>query len=259
MNSKKINKFNITKLSLTVSDEASLANLVSLHGHACWSHTSKELPLTQAERDLICKFKSNLKNYLYKVGQGRFCCFCAAELDDHNATFDLEHLIAKVNKPSVVFHLQNLALSCKTCNSAKGITSVLVFPLINEFDQVYLDSSHYLIVNPHLDVWTDYLRIDSYRRVLPVYKNFVGKGAQTIRICGVDRKNAMRLADHFDFLATDDKKYDDWVTFYVTLCSQRNELKKTKYRKFLKSLLGLPADPAADELRNILAPVIAGT
>lgn len=235
-----------------------LAKLSLLHGHACWSDTKKILPMTQAERDLIDSFKSKLKNYLYKVAQGRFCCFCAAELDFHKASFDLEHLIAKVNKRSVVFHLQNLALSCKTCNSAKGIKRVLVLPLKNDTDQVYQDSAHYLIVHPHLDLWTDYLHIDLYGRVLPIDRNWYGKGAQTIRICAVDVKNAMRLADWFDFLKTDDKKYDDWVNFYVTLCSQRDELKKTKYKKFLNTLLGLPADPAADELRKILSPFITG-
>lgn len=255
-NCKQIKKFDIASLSLTSKDQELLAKLASLHGPACWSQKVVDLPLTQLERDLIGNFKSNLKSYLYKVGQGRYCCFCAAELDPHQATFDLEHLIAKAEKPSVVFHLQNLALSCKTCNVNKGKSRVLLFPLREDIDHVYLDSSLYLIVHPHLDNWTDHLLIDSYGRILPKENNFMGKGAKTIQICGVDKKNAMRLADWFDIFDEDTEKYDDWVAFYVALCSQDDEKRKVKYKNFLKNLLALPSDPAADRLRCILEPII---
>lgn len=253
---KKIDSFDIAIIGLTANDEEALAALAVTYGHACWSHANEKLPLTVAERSLIGKFKSGLKDQLYKVSQGRFCCFCANKLDDHQATFDLEHLIGKTTGPKVVFNIKNLALSCKTCNGAKGSGRVVVFPLDEELDNVFLESSDYLIVHPHLDIWSDNLQIDNYGRIFPIGDQIFGKGALTIRLYGIEKKNAMQLADHFGFLATDVQSYDDWVSFYVILCSQKDDKKKTKYKRFLNKILTLPQDPAATELKKVLSPLL---
>ncbi|KAB0325498.1 hypothetical protein LSO07_18065 [Janthinobacterium sp. PLB04] len=140
----------------------------------------------------ITDFREETKNHYY-FAQLRACCYCSIELVSHQGTFDAEHIIDKNMFPQFMFDFSNLAVSCKTCNGAKSNASVLaslVAPL-----SVPLASDDYIIVHPHIDEWDYYFFYDSIGRIVAKIKN--GKAENTIRICGINYRNAARLADHF--------------------------------------------------------------
>ena len=66
----------------------------------------------------VLSFKTALKDGLRAIHQGR-CCYCRRMLTDPTST-DLEHFIEKATYPWLAFEIQNLALSCHTCNSMKN-------------------------------------------------------------------------------------------------------------------------------------------
>lgn len=66
----------------------------------------------------VVNFKKALKKELRTIQKGR-CCYCRRMLSDPMTT-DLEHFIEKAVYPWLTFETQNLALSCRTCNSKKN-------------------------------------------------------------------------------------------------------------------------------------------
>lgn len=76
-------------------------------------------PLTWTSKaNSVVVFKSSLKDKLRQVQLGR-CCYCRRMLGD-SITIDLEHFIEKAAHPTFTFAIQNLALSCRTCNGKKN-------------------------------------------------------------------------------------------------------------------------------------------
>ncbi|MDX5405678.1 MAG: hypothetical protein LPK11_01375 [Chromatiaceae bacterium] len=71
-----------------------------------------------SQRDVVLKFKSDLKIKLREVQCGR-CCFCRRQLFDDYATH-LEHFVEKSLYTMFSFEIRNLALSCGTCNGQKN-------------------------------------------------------------------------------------------------------------------------------------------
>ncbi len=69
---------------------------------------------------VVVNFKTALKDALRATQQGR-CCYCRRALSDPMTT-DLEHFVEKTVHPWLAFEIQNLALSCRTCNSKKNET-----------------------------------------------------------------------------------------------------------------------------------------
>lgn len=75
-------------------------------------------------------------------------------------------------------------------------------------------------------------------------------------ICGINRKNGMRLADHFDFLSPDLDERADWLDFYHILADMDEGKRKTKFKKFAKKLLAFETDPAAEDLFKLVKPLL---
>lgn len=214
-----IASFTPERIPFSEVEYVTLLQLAKKYSSDAWNPTYESM--SGNEKKLVEDFKIALKNYLYKVGQGRYCCFCGSELSSHNGAKDLEHILAKNKKINLVFALNNLALACKDCNTPKGEKKVTV-PAIDESknDKVFLGTSDYVLVHPHIDKWDEHLHLDEYRRVLPNDERPDSKGSKTIEICAIYRKNAMRLADHFVWFGTDVQRYDDWVDFYSMVHTQ---------------------------------------
>jgi hypothetical protein len=141
---------------------------------------------------LIATFRAELKRYYY-FRQRRLCCYCSKTLDEHQATYDAEHILDKDMHPQFMFEPENLAAACKTCNGAKSNKCVL--GTIVALVAIPAESDCYVIVHPHLDEWQDHLAYDGIGRVLPKVDS--SKGTMTIEICGINYLNSARLADHF--------------------------------------------------------------
>jgi uncharacterized protein (TIGR02646 family) len=67
---------------------------------------------------VVLQFKTAIKRDLREAQVGR-CCYCRRVLFDDIATH-IEHFIEKAQYAEFTFEIQNLALSCGTCNTQKN-------------------------------------------------------------------------------------------------------------------------------------------
>lgn len=252
----KIKQFGHLDAKLTDNDIAELATIAAIYGAKAWGKDKEESPLNAKELKLVNTFRKKVKHYLFHVAQGARCCFCGYDIDENKGSHDLEHLIAKDGKTTLVFNLKNLALSCRSCNGPKFNKKTTVGPICPNSDKFHHTGCSYLIIHPHLDEWKDHLKYDKYDRVVSKNKAKYSKGQQTILICGINRKNGMRLADHFDFLSSDIDEKERWLEFYQVLADKDESKKKTKFKKFANTLLNLQTDPAAPELLKLIRPLL---
>ncbi len=234
-----------------------LRELAKQHKNLAWDLGDKS-NLKDSEKALVRKFKKLVKDHLYHSGQRNFCCYCGSELSDHQASYDLEHCISKNGMASLVFEFRNLALSCKPCNGGKHAERIRVFPLDDYADSVSEGSDKYRTVHPHFDKWSEHLAFDEYKRVVAIDGLGLTKGRLTIKLFGIEKKNATALANHFDMFRSDASSRKDWIDFYRTFKSEDVKEKKQKYKSFLEKLVSLPGDPAADELRRVLGLTVDG-
>lgn len=241
-----------TNLEFNISDNEFdvLKKLAQAHSQNIWGQSNASLKISDEELHLIAKFKASIKDYLFAIAQGRYCCYCGYTLEMHKATYDLEHIICKDGKRNIIFHINNLALSCKSCNTSKSTKKITIPGLDENEDLVFELSEDYIIVHPHFDDWDNHLLIDKYDRVLP--KENSEKGELTIKTCGISKKNAMSLADHFDVLRQSPEFYKNWIDFYIIFKSEEESLKRRNYKKFLLNLLSMESDPAGKELIDLL-------
>jgi uncharacterized protein (TIGR02646 family) len=73
----------------------------------------------ESKAGVVTAFKKGIKDAL-RASQKARCCFCRRPLaaDDYGA--HLEHFIEKAEHPQFTFEVQNISLSCGTCNSQKN-------------------------------------------------------------------------------------------------------------------------------------------
>lgn len=153
-------------------------------------------------------FKAALKSDLRTLQKGR-CCFCRRILFDDYATH-LEHFIEKAQYAQYTFEIQNLALSCGTCNIQKNAQSrsLLAYlrmranrggkaigarcqTLVSELppgSPLPLTAASYRWVHPYFDDYSDNIRIERGW----IFVGRTVKGVRTIR--GV-RLNALALVE----------------------------------------------------------------
>lgn len=147
------------------------------------------------QKEALAAFKSEVKAH-YRSVQLRRCCYCSIELHSNHKTFDLEHVLSQINYPGFMFELLNLAAACTTCNGSKGKKHVLAIDAAEEQPiQLPIASEDYAILHPHFDNWQDHLTFDKFSRIIE--KDGSQKGRQTIKVCGIEKLNAARIADRF--------------------------------------------------------------
>lgn len=144
----------------------------------------------------VATFREEIKTHYY-YAQLRCCCYCSIEFVDHHGSFDAEHIMHKDSYPQFMFEFTNLAVSCKTCNGAKNASEVLTSTIVPL--SVPSNSADYLIVHPHLDEWQAHFVYDSIGRIAAKTEKKIKdpKAENTIKICGINYRNAARLSDHF--------------------------------------------------------------
>ncbi|WP_063339996.1 MULTISPECIES: HNH endonuclease [unclassified Marinomonas] len=127
--------------------------------------------------------KKKIKKYYLKI-QNYTCCYCKQTIIvDHGGSWDIEHIISKSVKEEFMFTPENLALSCKDCNTIKGAKNVLKNPNRKTFPDL---SSDYIIVHPHFDHYFEHI---SWLEKSMIYypKENNAKGVNTIEVCRLDR------------------------------------------------------------------------
>lgn len=197
----------------------------ALTEHSYWS--TKDA----ADQKLIKKFKAEVKEY-YWYQQLRRCCYCSIELSKPQNTYDAEHIIDKGQHPQFMFDTRNLAAACKPCNNTKDQNWVLASADVPA--DIPANSEDYSILHPHLDEWDDHFVYDGFNRVIPKPDT---KGAETLRVCGIHKLNAARLADHFIGVNKVAEKF--LTTFYEESSIEKKWL-KLKLLRDLASQYDLP-------------------
>lgn len=72
------------------------------------------------QTNVVKNFKRRYKRFL-RVAQRGVCCYCLRPLGD-DGDVDLEHILEKSIAPQLAFTMENLALSCRSCNNKKEAT-----------------------------------------------------------------------------------------------------------------------------------------
>ncbi|MCL0006005.1 HNH endonuclease [Providencia rettgeri] len=133
------------------------------------------------EDDSVTDIKLRLKKH-YIMEQKQKCAYCKVELHtNHGMVWDTEHIIDKDSFPQWTFEPLNLCVSCKDCNQAKGIKTVLKSGFYKKFPS---KDANYCIVHAHFDNYVDHIEA-----AVPgvTYRYKTEKGRRTIEICGLLR------------------------------------------------------------------------
>lgn len=145
------------------------------------------------EKEEYKDLKTHIKNH-YKDEQNFTCCYCHQKIKvDHNATWDIEHIIPRSLKPTFMFEPQNLCISCKDCNVSKHATNVLKNQNLKKFPT---KADQYLIVHPHFHKYEEHIEIVVEG---DLYRPLSDEGQFTIITCGLlrfwkylDKKNMQK-------------------------------------------------------------------
>lgn len=106
-------------------------------------------------------FKDALKKRL-RLRQKNRCCYCRRILRFDKGALEIEHIVDKGSNQGeykrFTFVIQNLALSCKDCNNAKGTKKVLALTL-SKGATYPSRASDFVWVHPHLHKYSEHIII----------------------------------------------------------------------------------------------------
>lgn len=135
------------------------------------------------EQSCLKKFKNRLREYYFDA-QNDKCVYCRMDISSATGISHIEHIAPKSIYPQWMYEPMNLCLSCPTCNSFKGTNDILEHHKGRKLPTV---SDAYKIVHPHLDRYSDHIRIiDSL-----LYQGLTPKGKYTIDICHLTRTSLL--------------------------------------------------------------------
>lgn len=156
---------------LTLDEKEIISELKNskLSSEEMWEHSS------------IKKLKSNIKKHYLKE-QGNKCAYCQVwNPSTHGMVWDTEHIIDKDSSIEWIFETQNLCVSCKDCNQAKGVKKVTKSDSYISFPS---KSNNYSIIHAHFDQYDKHIQV-----LAPgvTYRFHDKKGEKTIEVCGLLR------------------------------------------------------------------------
>jgi hypothetical protein len=183
----------------------------------------KDYNIWNSEGRDMTRLRKTLRDYLLPHLKYR-CCYCQQrKTERHGLTWDIEHIAPKSLYPQFLFSPNNLAISCKECNIAKGEKNTLS----RSCKAIYPEnSSHFLIVHPYYDTYSDHIEIvrcgdqQTYRVKNP------HKGKSTYMMCDLIR---------FDFA------FAEWESFGDTLT-----------QSLLQSIDSLGPDATGNEIKKVI-------
>ncbi|WP_121614388.1 hypothetical protein [Mesobacillus foraminis] len=118
------------------------------------------------------------------------CYYCKMPLHLGSNPGDIEHIVHKGNEnyKEFTFHPLNLTLTCKKCNTAKGVEETLKSEKQNikyKYEDYPRGSDNYDIVHTHFDNYYEHLELNKY--IFTNAKDNSEKGIKTIEICNLYR------------------------------------------------------------------------
>lgn len=131
------------------------------------------------EKSCLSEYKKRERDYYFKK-QNRRCAYCRTIIKTSQASPEIEHIVHKSGRPEWMYESFNHCISCKMCNTKKGIKNVLSNDVVTDLPR---QSAGYLLVHPHIDRYSQHINI--IKGIL--YEGLTEKGRETIRICELDR------------------------------------------------------------------------
>ena len=198
------------------------------------------------------------KHYLKE--QNRQCPYChRLRQDTHGYCWDIDHIIPKSTYPIFTYEPRNFAVTCKECNRSKDKLNVLS-PTATIDSNYPQSKDDYIIIHPHLDEYTENMKV-SYTRDLKIYHTpLKDKGRETFRICGLNRfteevaGTSEYIAETETVIGFDDDKYRDlYEGFmeYVSLFNSKPEIQARLFADFLARKNGLETENVISVIRAL--------
>jgi uncharacterized protein (TIGR02646 family) len=126
-------------------------------------------------------FKDNFRRVI-RLEQEKRCCYCKSYLKLRKQNVDIEHIIPKSKQQQFTFYPQNLALSCKRCNSVKSIHNPFDANVPDHTIVDYpTDPLFYNMIHPHFDEY--FVNINILENVIIVAST--PKGWKTVERCAL--------------------------------------------------------------------------
>lgn len=130
-------------------------------------------------KDRLQAFKNRFKDYIEQQ-QNSYCAYCRTYVDTGNSPFDIEHIVPKSRHAQWTFNVENLCLSCRKCNFAKGKKETLVDKDAEEYPH---NGNGFKIIHPYHDKYSEHIEL--VEGIL--YKGLTEKGKFTIKTCNLNR------------------------------------------------------------------------
>lgn len=139
-----------------------------------------------SSKSYMTDFYKETKKY-YAGKQKTRCAYCRTSINIKGSGNAIDHITARDNKPSWMFVLHNLVVSCDNCNSSKGTTDMLTARHQSHGNlpsDCPDDSASYYLFNPHHDKWGDHFEIEDGYFLKPKPNS---KGPFTYKELGMNR------------------------------------------------------------------------
>lgn len=131
------------------------------------------------EDNRLTPFRHRVRDYYLDL-QNRRCIYCRTKIKTGQAPAEVEHIVAKSNRPEWMYEPFNLAVVCKSCNTKKSTKKILTD---KDTPQLPHDSTQYKIIQPHIDRYSEHINIlDGI-----FYEGLTDKGKETIKTCELFR------------------------------------------------------------------------
>ncbi len=124
----------------------------------------------------------------YRETQNGICVYCKNEVSLISAlNCHVEHIEPKSLYKKFIFEPKNLCVVCADCNTIKREQEVHEDTLNNNEPVHYPRSSAaFKVYHPHFDIWNEHIACFN-----GIYADITDKGANTIRICKLNRRLRM--------------------------------------------------------------------
>lgn len=130
--------------------------------------------------DCLKDLKSRVKEHL-KARQNFVCCYCLRSFHgEFNFVIDIEHILPKHKHVEHMFHLENLAASCKRCNmKMKGRRIDFLKDSFTGSKDPFANE-HYLFIHPNRDTCEDHIDFEHHQkgRVIMVFYKPINDSAK---------------------------------------------------------------------------------
>ncbi|OHT23355.1 hypothetical protein A3Q29_21080 [Providencia stuartii] len=134
----------------------------------------------------LTTLRTEIRNY-YKKTQNGVCVYCQNSISIISPlNCHVEHIAPKSLYEKFIFEPRNLCVVCADCNTIKREQEVHnenEDVMTNKFTNYPRSSKAFKIYHPHFDIWAEHIICFN-----GIYADITDKGANTIRICKLNRR-----------------------------------------------------------------------